>query len=103
MNEVAMNHELQITEATTMSGSPFINDRDDSLAMPSNIPENFEKENEVANEPVTKEVVDGGAVAVGIPLVIKLNTVRFTSLFLCRGCVLHFVFSYCLFDDGFSL
>jgi hypothetical protein len=28
--------------------------------MPSSIPENFEKENEVANEPVTKEVVDGG-------------------------------------------
>jgi hypothetical protein len=60
MNEVAMNHELQITEPTTMSGSPFINDGDDSLAMPSSIPENFEKENEVANEPVTKEVVDGG-------------------------------------------
>lgn len=40
MNEVAMNHELQITEATTMSGSPFINDGDDSLAMPSSIPEN---------------------------------------------------------------
>ncbi|KAJ7011913.1 hypothetical protein NC653_002111 [Populus alba x Populus x berolinensis] len=50
----------KITEATTMSGSPFINDGDDSLAMPSSIPENFEKENEVANEPVTKEVVDGG-------------------------------------------
>ncbi|KAG6788988.1 hypothetical protein POTOM_005068 [Populus tomentosa] len=51
-----------ITEATTMSGSPFINDGDDSLAMPSSIPENFEKENEVANEPVTKKVVDGGIV-----------------------------------------
>ncbi|KAI5602692.1 hypothetical protein BDE02_01G171800 [Populus trichocarpa] len=50
----------EITEPTTMSGSPFINDGDDSLAMPSSIPENFEKENEVANEPVTKEVVDGG-------------------------------------------
>lgn len=42
------------------------------------------------------------SVAVGIPLVIKPNTVRFTYLFLCRGCVLHFVFSYCLFDVGFS-
>ncbi|KAB5574275.1 hypothetical protein DKX38_001469 [Salix brachista] len=57
-NVVAMNHELHITEATTMSESPFINDGVGSLAITSSIPENFE--NEVANEPVKQEMIDGG-------------------------------------------
>ncbi|CAK7355666.1 unnamed protein product [Dovyalis caffra] len=42
-----------------MSESPIINDGVDSLAMLSRIPKNFEKENEVAKEPVKQEVVDG--------------------------------------------
>ncbi|KAJ6427472.1 hypothetical protein OIU84_022968 [Salix udensis] len=57
-NVVAMNHELHITEATTMSESPFINDGVGSLPITSSIPENFE--NEVANEPVKQEMIDGG-------------------------------------------
>ncbi|KAG6792390.1 hypothetical protein POTOM_001538 [Populus tomentosa] len=65
-----------ITEATTMSGSPFINDGDDSLAMPSSIPENFEKENEVANELVTKEVVDGGIVIACLTLAFHFKRKR---------------------------
>ncbi|KAJ6342654.1 hypothetical protein OIU78_010563 [Salix suchowensis] len=52
-----MNHELHITEATTMSESPFINDGVGSLGITSSIPENFE--NEVANEPVKQEMIDG--------------------------------------------